>query len=785
MRYPLVRIFLCQQFFLGSILTLLLIGFAGSAAIAGSVALDQATHSTPNIIYVFTDDQPWFTLCGLPDAPPDLCAGPIQNHPMPVVEQRLMAEGTVFTQAVLSDPLCCPSRASLLSGGFFSHHTNVTANQLPNGGFQRFIDTDTLATRLQHSGYKTAIIGKYLNSYNHKGTYIPPGWDNFVVSGWHPDFNSLYEFVIGSSTFDQSGTGSTTLINDGTYITDYAKDQALQFIDQTCPGSSCAAPFFLFFSTHLPHSPATPAPRHAELFPGYVYRGRGWGELPDGDLSDKPAYVRQLANGWNSPANDEFHRDQLRSLRAVDEAVGAIITRLEEKNLLNNTVIIFASDNGLMWAMHQLGGKDKPYEESIRAPLFIRLPGSDPQVIDKLVAVDLDVAPTILELAGLAPVENANGSSLLPLIEDPLIPWRDELLIQGGFQGDVPTWAGIRTEDSWKYVEYVTGEKELYHLAAGADPFELESKHADPAYADTLADLASRLDQLDRGLAIVTGTDLPIAAQGRPYSVQLTAWGGNGTYTWSTYTDFAVCAGPFPSWLTLSASGILAGTPPAVGTTGFCVKVQDTSQSPQPGNNRPQEHIKPFQLQVVQGIGRIDGLITDASTGAPIPNATVTIAGLTGGTNSQGYYRILDIPIGVYDVTASAPGYLPTAAPGVSITDNNTTTLNLALEPDTSCMTACLRSTSVRLRVGAQNVSGQVLVKDENGARIAGATVSVTWTLPDLSTLPQSAVTSAGGVAQFSVTGGTGLYTLTITNITQDGYAFDAANSVLSDSITK
>lgn len=559
-----------------------------------------------NLVVVYTDDQRWDTICTAEAGLTDICQLPAAEHPMVYLE-KLMTTGVIFTNAFASNPVCCPARASLLSGGFLSQHTNVLTNDWPNGGALRFSDSETLATLLQQNGYQTAFIGKYLNEFdellaaNPGGTYVPPGWSSFIASNKLLDWNSSFRFLIGSSTWESPGVGVIRSFDSGIYLTDFMKVKALEFLDETCPDENCAAPFFLFLSTNAPHEPATPAARHETLYSDYVYDERGWAEQPDGDVSDKPVYVQELAAEWDPLTREEFHRDQLRSLRAVDEALQAIVHHLEEKNLLAKTVIVFASDNGYLWGEHEVDGKFKPYEESIRVPLVVIMPGVEPHTEDNLVAVDLDVAPTLIELAQIDPI-GSDGVSLVSLMKDPNTPWREELLIQH-FAGRIPSWAGIRTADNWKYLEYATGEVELYDLTA--DPYELTSRHADPNYADAMTKLAGRLAQQNRGLTIRTDSlpnpqsdRLPEAHVGEVYIFSFTAWGGQGEYTWSHFVDTSSCNQELPAGLALDNGGFLYGWPLQAGSWSFCIQVEDSSISPQPGNGRPQMHVQNFRLRV-------------------------------------------------------------------------------------------------------------------------------------------------------------------------------------------
>jgi len=155
-----------------------------------------------NIVLIYTDDQRWDTVCG-PDGLAEICSLPKRFHPLAFVERQIMDRGVVFSNAFVSNPVCCPSRASLLSGGFYSHNTNVLSNRLPNGGVTQFSDADTLATRLQASGYQTGMVGKYLNQYNSLADvsagegYVPPGWTRFWAQFRIYDWLNNFDIVVG------------------------------------------------------------------------------------------------------------------------------------------------------------------------------------------------------------------------------------------------------------------------------------------------------------------------------------------------------------------------------------------------------------------------------------------------------------------------------------------------------------------------------------------------------------------------------------------------------------
>lgn len=579
----------------------------------------HATNAGPpwNIVLIYTDDQRWDSLCWETIGLPEICSQPRSAHPMPTIENVMNNKSVVFSNAFVSNPICCPARASVLAGGYYAHSTTVLNNNTPNGSYRRFIDQASMAVQLQEHGYKTALIGKYLNGYGDAqsvdpltGTaYIPPGWSSFEAH-WASNSNwTTFKRAWGSSTPEAPGIGQSAQVTNS-YLTDYQAQKAIEFLDATCGYQSCSAPFFLMLTPIAPHRPAAPAARHQNLFTDYTYRERGWAEQPDGDLGDKPAYVGVQAARWEIPEEDAFHRNQLRSLRAVDDAFKAIVDNLQQKKLFNKTVFIFASDNGVMWGEHMLTEKGKPYEESIRVPLWVRLPGAvgASRTETRLVDVNRDVPATILGLAGLASSQT-EGSDLQPLIRDPGAPWREELLFEfwnyDTRPGFPPNWVAIR-DDSYKYVAYTSGEVELYDLSI--DPYELQSRHLDPDYTGVLSQLQARLDALPRGVAIRTDNfpdpgnwQLPTAYRNQVYYFQLMAWGGSGNYSWSIYHNDDSCQADLPPGLVLTADGLLTGVPTTNGAWAPCFQVQDDSNSPQPGNDRPQSHILPFRIPVING----------------------------------------------------------------------------------------------------------------------------------------------------------------------------------------
>ena len=505
----------------------------------------------PNIVFVLTDDQRWDTMWA-----------------MPIVRETLTSRGVEFENAYVTTPLCCPDRASTLSGGFYAHNTGVLTNRLPNGGVSKFNDADTIAVSLQRAGYRTALIGKYMNGYPRIAPYIPPGWSRFVVTA---NEYSWFDFTvaIGSSG---SVPGHGEIERHGQYLTDYHLDRALEFM-----GDGDDEPFFLFFSTHAPHGPATPAPGDEKLFDGWHHRGRSYNEA---DVSDKPEFIQRKVRQNRTKAQkgtldlnhtDEFARRQLRSLQAVDRAVGALVHKLEELGKLDETVFIFTSDNGFLWGEHWIWGKNRPYEESIRIPLIIVAPGVGAGTSDHLVAANLDIGATVLDLADIdAPTE---GRSLMPLLrgEDPE-DWRTDIFLESYVE--YSAFVGLLTRDAdgarqWKYIENATEDVELYDLAA--DPFEEVNIANDPVHAALIRSLKSRVDESRK--IMILKDDIPAGIQGQPYAYQLRTWGGEPPYVWTELPRRGL-----PEGLTLNPeTGGISGVPTRSGKTRSRIQVEDAS----------------------------------------------------------------------------------------------------------------------------------------------------------------------------------------------------------------
>ena len=421
--------------------------FSAAAALLISVSIGTSARAQdpanvrPSVLLIVTDDQRWDTLWSMPE-----------------VQRSLVTPGVGFENAFTTSSLCCPSRASILTGAY-PHTTGVYTQGLPYGGFKSFDDATTIATELRRTGYRTGFFGKYLDSYQSDALagYVPPGWDRWVA-------------FVHSQYFDYGLTVDGTIEEHGSDAGDYSTDVLAEQTESFIRSSS--GPIFAVFAPAAPHAPAVPAEADQGLF----------AELPpwrpssfdEDDVSDKPRYVQAFRRvGEQRTAElDQLRRNQYRSLQAVDRAVAALLEAFEDTGRLDDALVIFTSDNGLSWGEHRWLKKEVPYEEAIRVPLVIRADRIATPATDEHLVANIDLAPTIADVAGVT-LPNADGTSLVPLLRGETVPWRTALLIEHvRGTNPVPTYCAVRTTDRL-FVSYETGEHELYDLVA--DPAELEN----------------------------------------------------------------------------------------------------------------------------------------------------------------------------------------------------------------------------------------------------------------------------------------------------------------------
>jgi len=429
----------------------------------------------PNIIFLLTDDM-------------DNSA---QEH-MPVLQTQFMKRGTTFRNMFVTDSVCCPSRASILRGQYVHNHS-VLDNKVPIGSYKKFLEygheSSTMATWLTDAGYRTTLIGKYINFYpirENTGAggpnHVPPGWTE-----WYALFfaESYYDYEM-----NENGRVRRYGEEPENYQTDVLEGKALNFIKRT-PDSQ---PFFMHLSVFAPHSPAIPAERHKELFP--ELRAPRIPSFNEEDLSGKPNWVRaaEPMSEDTIGKTDAWHRRRVRCLQAVDEMLGHLIESLQARGFLENTYIFFTSDNGFQLGAHRMDhGKGDGYEESIRVPLVVRGPGVPAdRKLDQFV-LNIDFAPTFAELAGAKVPSFVDGASFVPLLGShppTLKNWRKDFLVEHWINpkdvGGIPEYAELRNRE-YAYIEYPSGERELYDMQK--DPYELRNLYTggDPGLLQRLS----------------------------------------------------------------------------------------------------------------------------------------------------------------------------------------------------------------------------------------------------------------------------------------------------------
>ncbi len=482
--------------------TIALVPTAARASIpAGSIP------AKPNIVFVLTDD---------------LDASELAT--MPHVRQLIADEGETFSNYFVSNSLCCPSRATTLRGQY-AHDDGVETNGGGNGGFEaaftKGIEGSTVGTWLHGAGYRTALIGKYLNGYPATAgdRYEPPGWDDWITPTRPGDPYDEYGY-----TLNDNGR----LVHHGHTPADYGTDVYMHAAqDFVTRAARDAAPFFLYLAPYAPHRPATPAPRDAASYPGA--RAPRTPAFDEADVRDKPAWVQAQPrlSPFVQSRIDGLYRRRIQSLRAVDTGVAKLVETLRQSGQLDDTYFVFTSDNGFHLGQHRLpAGKQTAYEEDIHVPFVVRGPGIPAKTKVRALVGNVDLAPTFADLAGAPTPDFVDGRSFRRFLTDPKRSshdWRHAYLLEhwqetpGGptragdlpleppdpdqagparavrarrpsrahgherwlALNDIPNFRGLRTA-RYTYVEYDTGERELYDLTD--DPAELRSLPVDAAH---------------------------------------------------------------------------------------------------------------------------------------------------------------------------------------------------------------------------------------------------------------------------------------------------------------
>jgi N-acetylglucosamine-6-sulfatase len=444
--------------FVRILMSIVVVGVLGVVAtLVAPVERSAAQAGRLNLVLILTDDQN------------------TDVSKMPYVNGR--SDWIRFSRNFVNNPLCCPSRATILSGQY-SHHTGV--EQQRDG--RHLNDSSTIATWLHEAGYRTSFVGKYLNHYPWQlGTYTPPGWDD-----WHAyaGQTAYYNYALIENGTQVSYGGAPA-----DYATDVLARKAIRFLRR--PNDR---PFFLVFAPFAPHNPATPAPRHVGAFANLAVPHSP--SFNEADISDKSAWWQTLP--FKDPTQmDAAVRHQYETDLGIDDAVRGIFDTLADTGHLDNTVVIYTSDNGVAFGEHRWAQKQCPYDECVHTPLLIRYPGLAGGERGDF-ASNVDFAPSLADFAGVRPASPVDGYSLRSRLFGTGGNWRSYVLLHGrrdvDYQGDQPvppTWWALRSK-RFKYIEWKdTGERELYDLVA--DPFELQNVAGRDAYHDKVDELHTQL----------------------------------------------------------------------------------------------------------------------------------------------------------------------------------------------------------------------------------------------------------------------------------------------------
>ncbi len=486
------------------------------ATLASSIALVVAMRAPeavaepavrPNIVVIMTDDQRLDTL-----------------RYMPKTLELIAAEGVTFANAFASFPVCSPSRATFLTGQY-AHNHGVLGNALPSGGYSKLDSSNTLPVWLRKTGYRTAFIGKYLNHYGKDDPLeIPAGWDNW---------QGMLDYRYYGFRLNDNGTLLTFGGSENEYRTDVEAARADAIIRHHA-GNNSGRPLFLYVATQAPHAgrnsdavrddPAfahlthpfgSRAMRHFGRFENEPFpKSRAFNEK---SMKDKPAHMYTI-DPLSTEATygiDAHYRAKLELLQAVDDLVETVITALSDTGMLENTLVVYTSDNGFFHGEHRIvTAKYFPYDEALRVPLLMRGPGFPAGVTAAQFVTNIDVAPTIVELSGTTPGRVMDGRSLLRLANDPASGRGRVILLEAThtglgngepIRGRKVDYRGVRDE-RYQYVEYGSGDRELYFMVS--DTAQVNNRIDDPKLAGVQSRMQEQLrkQQTCRGVGCSQGS---------------------------------------------------------------------------------------------------------------------------------------------------------------------------------------------------------------------------------------------------------------------------------------
>jgi len=447
-----------------------------AVTVAHPLTVAEAEPQTrPNVVLILLDDA---RLDDIPAAMPD-------------VVRRIGDAGATFTNFYAPFPLCCPARASLLTGQY-PHNHGVLSNVQPTGGWKEFQDGSTLATWLTPT-YRTGMIGKYFNQYT--PPYQPPGWDEWMVPG------GVYNYT-ASKWFLNQGVGMVTKSIPG-YQSDTIGNLGSDFITRN---SASNEPYFLYTSVVAPHAGTPSDPDDITGYPSpYVkpdFQDTREGErntdpsFNEADVSDKVLKPALLTPEQITGINEAF--SQRREAEAAAQVgINQMLDAIAASPDAHNTYVMFMSDNGYTLGEHRIkGGKVNPHEVSNHVPFMIQGPGIVPGTKVTVQTSQVDFAATVLHAAGVDPLLPQDGVSLLPLASGLSVSHAPVVIEATDTKSslDPLPWLyyGV-VVDGWKYVERTNGAREMYDLTN--DPFELVNQAKNSAYAAKKTELAALVQQ--------------------------------------------------------------------------------------------------------------------------------------------------------------------------------------------------------------------------------------------------------------------------------------------------
>lgn len=445
----------------------------------------------PNIILVLTDDESLNLM-----------------QFMPNTNQLIGDQGAVFNNYFDNISLCCAARTSIMRGQY-AHNSHVEDNSYPGGGFEQFYklgeQNDNIATWMHDAGYDTSLMGKYLNQYpgNKNGSYpqyavpptwIPPGWGDWFVPITGAGYKEFDYQVNDNGVIKQYGHAPKD------YLVDVESARAVKYIKNHQHSSK---PYFMYIATYAPHAPYTPPPRYAGTQKSLTYPQTP--AFNEADVSDKPSFIasRPLLDNKQQKKITEIYQKRAEAVRGVDDLVKNVYDTLKSTGQLDNTYLVFTTDNAYHMGEHRLDpGKDTPYETDIHLPLYVRGPGIKPGTKVPEMAGNIDLAPTFATLAGARIAPFVDGQSLVPYLfgghrssgdrkyylleRDPSqyvgVEWSQlgttneeaqDQVLPGHTTAPAPPFHGVRSSDGYVYATYSDGQAEFYDLHT--DPFELHN----------------------------------------------------------------------------------------------------------------------------------------------------------------------------------------------------------------------------------------------------------------------------------------------------------------------